>query len=348
MAIPQQFTAIVNNHPELVKAKQDIVPEQQSVALKVNPFNRFKQATVAKPVTVETPAEPAEVEQPEVNVEQPAESVTVSSFNTKGKVAQVVVLDEDNNDDDPALVAVADKPYEDKTVKEAAKVAKTESKKEDKKISTIPEGTVKIKEPKAFKKKEEPVKDPSAKEEQSDEQKAVKKPADIIDYAAEEDKNPDYFKTNLELLRQKYVHQEFEQFEQDLLKRLEEIKITSDLNTGTIKVRLAEIASLRFDILKHRVDVKMLLQSPLDKEHGDVYASAKMRAKGSNETERKVSYFSYLKSYPIKDKSVDIPFITTVLDMYNILFDAVLIELKVKQDLLVTYTGNLKLDAAIS
>ena len=167
MAIPQQFTAIVNNHPELVKAKQDIVPEQQSVALKVNPFNRFKQATVAKPVTVETPAEPAEVEQPEVNVEQPAESVTVSSFNTKGKVAQIVVLDEDNNDDDPALIAVADKPYEDKTVKEAAKVAKTESKKEDKKISKIPEGTVKIKEPKAFKKKEEPVKDPSAKEELS-------------------------------------------------------------------------------------------------------------------------------------------------------------------------------------
>ena len=195
-------------------------------------------------------------------------------------------------------------------------------------------------------KKEEKIpKTVTKKKEQSDETDKAK---DLMDLISEEDKDPNYFKDKVEVLRQRYVHEEFKQYQDEIFKRLEEIKITADLNTGTVKVRLADIAALRLEIFKHRIDIKMLAQCPLDKEHGDIYASAKIQAKGSNETERKSSYFQYLKNFPVKDSSIDIPFLTTVLNMYNIFFDAVLAELKVKQDILVTYTGNLKIDATIA
>lgn len=325
MAISQQFTNIVKNHPELVQQSQTGTGVQKPAAPKVNPFKNMKQSFSAQ---------------------QQSAAIVPSAgtpFSTvKPAMPKTIVMDEDNNDDDPALIAVADKPS----------------------VNSIPEGNVTVRQAaaeekakKAEEKKEEvkvePVEQEEPKQKTEDKQKAEKpkkaeESKDLLDYVPEEDKNPEYFKNNIDTLRQRYIDEEFNRYQEEISKRLEGIKITPDLNTGTVKVRLADISALRQEIFKHRVTVKMLLQCPLDKEHGDLYASAKIQAKGSNETERKSNYFQYLKNFPVKNGSVDIPFLSTVLDMYNIFFDAVLAELKAKQEALAIYTGNLKIDATLA
>lgn len=320
MAINQQFSDIVKSHPELLKQAQQAMSQQEKPAteMKVNPFSRFKQNGTPQPAKPVAPVFPT----------------AGTPFGKPKTTPQPVVVNEDNEDDDPALIAVADKPYESK-VDQTVKFKKGEKNETKKVEETVTE------------KKEETV--PTQKEEsKAIEEKKEEPSKDLVDIIPEEDKDPDYFKNKVEAFRQRYVHEEFAKYQEEIFKRLEAIKITADLNTGTVKVRLADIAALRLEIFKHRVDIKMLAQCPLDKEHGDIYASAKIQAKGSNETERKSSYFQYLKNFPVKDSTVDIPFLTTVLDMYNIFFDAVLAELKVRQDILVTYTVNLKIDAAIS
>lgn len=319
MAINQQFSDIVKNHPELLKQAQQVIAQQERSTISENPFNRFKQKGTQqadKPVIPVTPSAGTPFSKP------------------KTVVQPVTVVNEDSEDDDPALVAVANKPYENK-VNETVTFKKG-AKPEPKKSEETP--TEKKQEP-TPKKKQEPDVTEDKKEEPE---------KDIVDIISEDDKDPDYFKNKVEAFRQRYVHEEFAKYQEEIFKRLEAIKITADLNTGTVKVRLADIAALRLEIFRHRVDIKMLAQCPLDKEHGEVYASAKIQAKGSNETERKSSYFQYLKNFPVKGGSIDIPFLTTVLDMYNIFFDAVLAELKVRQDILVTYTANLKIDATVS
>lgn len=314
MAISQQFSSILKTHPEL--SKDNAPAEQQSAPVigpKFNPFSKFKKNGSTTPVQQTTIVPSAG-----------------TPFGKAKTVKQTVVVDEDSNDDDPALVAVVDKPFQATTEGDITFTRQ----KEEKVTEEVP---VEMEKPAKI------VPKPKA---QPKEEKAEVK--DLMDLISEEDKDPNYFKEKVEILRQRYVHEEFKKYQDEVFRRLEAIKITADLNTGTVKVRLADIAALRLEIFKHRVDIKMLAQCPLDKEHGDIYASAKIQAKGSNETERKSSYFQYLKNFPVKDGSVDIPFLTTVLDMYNIFFDAVLAELKVKQDILVTYTGNLKIDATIA
>lgn len=326
MAINQQFSDIVKNHPELLKQTQAAATDKGQEA-KPNPFSRFRQNNGAKPAAPAAPIVP-----------------TAGTPFGRPKAAEqpVVVVNEDNEDDDPALLAVANKPYENKvdqtvTFKNASEVKPKKAK------ESVPE------QKQESQQKEEPKDTESTKEEPKAAKAVKEEPSkDLVDIVPEDDKDPDYFKNKVEDFRQRYVHEEFAKYQEEIFKRLEAIKITADLNTGTVKVRLADIAALRLEIFKHRVDIKMLAQCPLDKEHGDVYASAKIQAKGSNETERKSSYFQYLKSFPVKNGTVDIPFLTTVLDMYNIFFDAVLAELKVKQDILVTYTVNLKIDATVS
>ena len=324
MAISQQFSNIVKNHPELVQQLQTGTEVQKPVTPKINPFKNMKQnaGVQQQPVTI-----------------VPSEGSPFSKI--KPAMPKTIVMDEDNNDDDPALIAVADKPFEDKTV------------------TNVPEGNVTVKQAAVKEKKEETVSaEPVKKEEpkqqktkdkqKAEETKKEKQSKDLLDYMPEEDKDPKYFADNIDVLRQRYVDEEFNKYQEEISQRLEGIKITPDLNTGTVKVRLADISALRQEIFKHRVAVKMLLQCPLDKEHGDLYASAKIQAKGTNETERKSAYFQYLKNFPVKNGSVDVPFLSTVLDMYNIFFDAVLLELKAKQEALAIYTGNLKIDATLA
>ena len=331
MAISQQFTNIVKNHPELVQQSQTGATVQKPVTPKINPFKNLKQniaAAQTQPVTI-VPSAGTPFSKPKV------------------EMPKTIVMDEDNNDDDPALIAVADKPFEGKpasnipegdvTVRQAA--AKEKPATEEKKEETASAEPVKKEEPKQQKAKDTQKAEETKKEKQS---------KDLLDYVPEEDKDPKYFTDNIDVLRQRYVDEEFNKYQEEISQRLAGIKITPDLNTGTVKVRLADISALRQEIFKHRVTVKMLLQCPLDKEHGDLYASAKIQAKGSNETERKSNYFQYLKNFPVKNGSVDIPFLSTVLDMYNIFFDAVLAELRAKQEALAIYTGNLKIDATLA
>jgi len=347
MAISQQFSDIVKNHPELLKQGQgSAAATTVQTPVKSNPFNRFKQngAAPVKPASTVVPTAGSPFGKP--NVVEPPKTV----------------VNEDSDEDDPALVAVADKPYESKVnkdvvVKKAEEKPAVEEKVEEQKESDKKE----IAQQSEEQLKEKPASEPAVKEQktsattararkklQTAKAEEEQKSENLNDFMGEEEKDPDYFKNAIESYKGRYLHEEFQKYQDDILKRLEEIEITPDLNTGTVKVRLAEIAALRMEILKHRIDIKMLSVCPLDKEHGDVYAAGKLHAKGNNETERKSAYFQYLKNFPVKDGTVDVIFLTTVLEMYNVFFEAVLAELKVKQDILITYTGNLKVDAMIS
>lgn len=373
MAIPSQFNDIMKKHPGLLKSKVEQTQEEQELT---------KQEE--KPINTTKSFNPfIKMKQQKTNTsEQPVQQKT-ESFPFKGKIQRMLVVDEDNNDDDPALIAVADKPYKEHdkptkqeeesvekdtpedsvTVKEAAAKAKVSEEEEPvKQKETVTESSTE----KDTKQKEKPVKEEKKEEppvEESVKKKTVEKEVstkqnkvskqeketkDLVDFCNEEDKNPDYFKTNIELLRQRYAYKDFEDYKAKIIQRMSDIRVTPDLNTGTIKIRIADIITLRQEIFAKRIEIKAMAVCPLDKEYGDIYSAAKIQAIGTNETERKANVCKYLKNFPVKEGTIDITFLTTVLKMYDVFFDGVIRELDMMHSALITFSTNLRSEAIVS
>lgn len=362
MAIPTQFSDIMKKHPGLIKPKVEQSQEEQeqkpvSVTKPFNPFAKMKQQKTSVPTQL---------------VQQKTEG-----FSFKNKIKHMIVMDEDNNDDDPALIAVADKPYKEEeklvekeqkedipednvTVKEAAAKAKEEAVKQEETVTIKPskEEDVKQEEKPVEEKQEEeqPIAEPvketiaekkaSVKQQKTSKQEKVTK--DLVDFCNEEDKDPDYFKTNVELLRQRYAYKDFEDYKFKIIQRMSDIKVTPDLNTGTIKIRIADIITLRQEIFAKRIEIKAMAACPLDKDYGDIYSAAKIQATGANEAERKANVCKYLKNFPVKEGTVDITFLTTVLKMYDVFFDGVIKELDMMHSALITFSTNLRSEAIVS
>lgn len=376
MAIPTQFSDIMKKHPGLIKPKVEQPQEEQEqkpVAQEEKPVNAVKTFNPFSKMRQQKASTPA----------QPVQQKT-EGFPFKGKIKQVLVMDEDNNDDDPALIAVADKPYKEEekpadetkedmpegnvSVKEAAakaKTVKTEEPVKQEEIAAAAESSVEknekqeeklVEEDKEEKKEEPPVKEPVKektveKKTSTKQQKAPKQEKetkDLIDFCNEEDKDPDYFKTNVELLRQRYAYKDFEDYKAKIIQRMSDIRVTPDLNTGTIKIRIADIITLRQEIFAKRIDIKAMAACPLDKEYGDIYSAAKIQATGANEAERKANVCKYLKNFPVKEGTVDITFLTTVLKMYDVFFDGVIKELDMMHSALITFSTNLRSEAIVS
>lgn len=339
MAINRQFADIFKKYPNLARTdeaateqQQPVVEQQQPVQV-THPFGKIN----FTPVKVEGNA--------------PSPFGTMKSAKQESeqqhKIAAVITVDEDNTDDDPALAAVADKPYDKKAVVQSApadnvtvkqaKLTATEDQKEQSKAE----------EPKAAVKEEQQA---PAKTEKTKKQTKTKPVVDTAEADDIEDQyaieNPEkYFKEKVALFRQRYIQQGFQEYKTAVFKRLAAIKIDSSLNPGAIRVRIAEIDALRSEIIELAHETQALLKASFSKDYGDVFSTASMASEGGNDTARRNAYFTLLKKFPITaDENVNMTFICTVLEIYNQMFQTVLSELSLKYNMLVTFQNSLKIE----
>lgn len=335
MAISGQFADIFKKYPKIEIKDEPVAEEQQQTITETQPAPAVTGTIFGKlnftPVKVDGTKKPSPF-----GVMKSAQQPIVEQHP---KIAAVITVDEDNNDDDPALEAVADKPYDKEAVVQSA--------------DNIPvkQAAVAQKEPDKVEQKEEPQQAPS-KAEKATKKQGKAKP--VVDTAVDEDEIADqyaidnpakYFTEKVAVFRGRFIQQEFQDYQNAIFARLNAIKIESSLNPGAIRVRLAEIDSLRGEIVKQSYEVQALLKASFAKEYGDVISTASMACNGSNDNERKKAYFALLKRYPITaDEKVNMTFVCTVLDMYDRMFQTVLSELSVKQSMLVTFLGTLKME----
>lgn len=352
---PMAFDEIIKNHPELAKNNEPKKQEEKKLMPGDAGYSPF-----FSPFT--KPKKQEEVKKPEVSADSFIISKEENSQPTSIKA--VVVVNEDSSEDDPALIAVANRPLgkietgtvtvNNERVKKAPVVeeSKTEESKEDLKTEEV-----KTEEPI----KEEPKRKRSRKETKADEPKVEGtltvsdgdkkfRINDVCDFdviAKSEERNPEYFEKNLAILQQRYFDEKFVKFRDELYQRERSIVIPSDINPGTSKVKLAEIAALRDELLSHSTDIKMML-CMIEKSYGDVKVNGKLNSIGSNESERVRNYFKCISNFPVNGTNVDVPYIATILSMYEVLYNEVISLLEAKVRIIMTATGNNKIDAMLT
>jgi len=377
MAENNQFMAIVGKHPEILKAmkeaeervakrkaaaeeaaaKGETVPEEP----RFNPFNRVKKTqTQQQP----SPYRPPRMPIPPTPMEQqgwikdPETGKWVKP--DKSKIKQVVVVEEEDND--PVLETVAAQSEgetlnPDVTVKTMKKtvITQRQTKADIKEEKPAEQGkqskTVPIVEESA---EEEPVEKKVQQETKVEPKKEEAKDVTVTTPIPEEEEEreeiltPAYFLEHVDELKQRYFYEDLDQLKHSLCERISAITIPNDINMGMAKVRIAEIDQLRNEILERRIEIKMLYECPFENRKGDIAVAARAQAKGNSEGERDRSFCAYLKDFPVKDGTVNMAYIRTILGMYNTVFDNAIVELVAKrQSLILTFSG-FKIDASLA
>lgn len=91
-----------------------------------------------------------------------------------------------------------------------------------------------------------------------------------------------------------FIDDDWKATQDDLTKKMNNIRIEPDMNPGTLKYALAELNNLNDEISAVYVEQKQLLDVLTDKEFGAATALLAMNSRGSNSEERKANGFAAL------------------------------------------------------
>jgi hypothetical protein len=318
--------------------------------------------------------EPQEKKEKKVNpfakkkAEKKAEPAPAKDKGTKEEYPDIV----DNPDEDPALIAVADTPEDEtpaKPVRKRRSRKRTEEQKEEpaevqeqEEVSeeeVAPESAGpeqdKTSEEESVEELKEDKEDKEEKEEKTVPAKRAKKTKkDPEQKRAERIILSDYgdiFKSELsveesaKLVLEAYQCEEFRQYKKDVYTRLEEITIDPDMNPGTVRYKMHCIDALRMELMPFKVNTREALNALMQKDYGVLTAYIAENSVGSNDLERRRNGCLSLTKFEIKGQQVNMLTTMTGVKMRDEFLDAVLSELKSKQEMLITYMSTLKIDS---
>lgn len=337
-AVEKEKQKLVEDKKEAVAVEKNVEEPQEKKEKKVNPFAKKK---------VEKKVEPAPVK------------------DTKEEYPDVV----DNPDEDPALIAVANTPEDEtpaKPVRKRRSRKKTEEQNEEpaevQKQEEVSEEEVASENADSEQDKaseEESVEEPKEDKEEKEEKavptkKAKKTKKDPEQKRAERIILSDYgdiFKSELsveesaKLVLEAYQCEEFRQYKKDVYTRLEEITIDPDMNPGTVRYKMHCIDALRMELMPFKVNTREALNALMQKDYGVLTAYIAENSVGSNDLERRRNGCLSLTKFEIKGQQVNMLTTMTGVKMRDEFLDAVLSELKSKQEMLITYMSTLKIDS---
>ena len=138
---------------------------------------------------------------------------------------------------------------------------------------------------------------------------------------------------------------EFEEFREDITKKVNNIYITADINPTSIALAVEAIDTLMVDVMEWHWRVKAIYDNLTNDKDGKLTVVRNLNKKGSNPDERARNSYLALKNFKLKNNTV-IDLLDTVYSIrykYNFV-QAVLDRLKMKKDLLVTMTAKLKME----
>lgn len=228
----------------------------------------------------------------------------------------------------------AEEKVKETTVKEEKVESKTE-KVDEKEAETKDEAEAK-EEVKEIKKKTTTRKKATAK---------AKEPTDVEDNIDIPSTDMDYSEAMV-AIKSNFVDPEWEEFREDIISKLNDIHITSDMNTTALKETISSLSALRESIWVEYNDTKTAFEKLTAKEpEGLIERIKKLNASGSNAEERKIN--SILAVMNHKDgagRNINLfELLDETRDRYNFL-KSVMDSSQYKTNVLVTMLGSLKLE----
>lgn len=154
------------------------------------------------------------------------------------------------------------------------------------------------------------------------------------------------FEEAIAAIKSPFVSKEWEDFRADISARLDDIQITNEMNTSSLKAVLAELNELRSAIWKQFVDSKTYYENLTNKEpEGIIERIKRLNSVGSNAEQRKINGINAVINY--KNENGQIVNLYEVLDeirgRYNFLKGLMDI-IQYKNNILVTMLGGMKLE----
>ena len=138
---------------------------------------------------------------------------------------------------------------------------------------------------------------------------------------------------------------DFKKFKEEFTEKVNNIKITEDMNNGAIKYALKDINDLRSILYVPMVKVRQLVNSLTNKEYGVMTAFAAEHSFGDNATDRKANAYKSMRNFTIDGRKIDMIECLTSLQVQSEYFEAINKLLDRKQDMLLSYIALLKIEA---
>lgn len=316
-----------------------------------SPFNPWNMLDKFKATT--PPAEPEKKAEEKVEV-QPA----------KEEVKPEVVVEEEQEEAPKAPEFKPDKP-EEVVVKETVKKTEEPEQSNKKAEATTADDNNKQEEQKAEEAKAEPVKKEAPKKKTrktakkkvlSDAPKTVEKTEKVEAHYAYEASNIDVFGMSMSfkeansIIMGQYVDQEWLDEQSRINKKLADIKISQDMNPGTLKYAIEELNILNDEIAFPLEEAKALIMTLSDKESGIgtvIKTTAAASAEGTA-IDRAAAGFRALSHVDVNGNEVNLLAVLTAAKIKFSFYESIRNRIEYKSKALITMNGALKLENDLS
>lgn len=300
----------------------------------------------------ETPAEEPVKEVKRLSLQEQAEAVVTEKLAGKSVPA---------DGEDPAVADAeneADKKAEETEQAEAAvaetekaKKAEAEENKEESKEDTKEEAPAE-EEPEEKPKKRRRRKTAAKKEE---EEETPAEPAKKADVKVHE------YVNNYDILGKKvsyeqmagavmdyFIDDEWKATQEELTKKMNDIRIEPDMNPGTLKYALAELNNLNDEIALALIEQKQLLDTLTDKEFGAATALLAMNSRGANAEERKANGFAALQHAKFgDDEEVNLIALINAVKARFAFLNSLSKRIQYKSNTCITMSGAMKMEQSL-
>ena len=337
------------------KAKKTEEAPAEEAPKKNSILERMKAKRKAEAVaTEEAPAEETKEakEVKRLSLQEQAEAVVAEKLAGKSVPADgedPAVADAENEADKKAEEAEQAEAAVAET--EEAKKAEAEEAKEESKEETKEEATAE-EEPEEKPKKRRRRKTAAKKEE---EEEASAEPAKKADVKVHE------YVNNYDILGKKvsyeqmagavmdyFIDDEWKATQEELTKKMNDIRIEPDMNPGTLKYALAELNNLNDEIALALIEQKQLLDTLTDKEFGAATALLAMNSRGSNAEERKANGFAALQHAKFgDDEEVNLIALINAVKARFAFLNSLSKRIQYKSNTCITMSGAMKMEQSL-
>lgn len=145
-----------------------------------------------------------------------------------------------------------------------------------------------------------------------------------------------------------YIDDEWKEKEKELDKRLSNIRVDGDMNSGTIRFAIGELNRFNDEIRLLCVEQEQLLDILTNKEYGKAPVIAS-KAKGKNETERKRNAYELMAHYrqPGSDHTINLITLIQAVKLRVTFLRRICLDIDRKSDRCITFQNALKTEASL-
>ena len=145
-----------------------------------------------------------------------------------------------------------------------------------------------------------------------------------------------------------YIDDEWKEKEKELDKRLSNIRVDGDMNSGTIRFAIGELNRFNDEIRLLCVEQEQLLDILTNKEYGKAPVIAS-KAKGKNETERKRNAYELMTHYrqPGSDHTINLITLIQAVKLRVTFLRRICLDIDRKSDRCITFQNALKTEASL-